>query len=83
MPPPLCAYHLKILGKWGLVKRTFDHGEGRKEFSYYSITPAGAEAVRIEDILLHRSDRMEERVPAAVCIVSWTNMPRCFIVGGV
>lgn len=80
--PSLCAYHLRLLGERGLVKRTFDHGEGRKEFSYYSITRSGTEAVWIEDLLIHGPARTAERPPGKIYIVSWSNMPRCLIVGG-
>ncbi|MGA1793755.1 MAG: ArsR/SmtB family transcription factor [Thermoplasmatota archaeon] len=42
--PTTAAYHLNILKRNGLVEKEFHNEEGRRDYSFYHITPRGERA---------------------------------------
>jgi DNA-binding IclR family transcriptional regulator len=78
IPPSLCAYHLRLLMDRDLVVRSFDHSEVRKEFSFYRISPLGEKVLRFNDSI----ELDPGPVQRWIRLVSWRNMPRCFVYRG-
>jgi len=42
--PTTAAYHLNVLRKMGFVEKRFRNEEGRRDYSFYHITPKGERA---------------------------------------
>jgi DNA-binding transcriptional ArsR family regulator len=47
--PTTLAYHLGILGENGLLSKSFKSVEGRRDYSYYTISDKGRDMIRISE----------------------------------
>lgn len=47
--PTTLAYHLKVLEENGLLSKSFRSVEGRRDYSYYTISDKGRDMIRISE----------------------------------
>ncbi|MDG6224195.1 MAG: winged helix-turn-helix domain-containing protein [Candidatus Thermoplasmatota archaeon] len=80
--PSLCAYHLGLMRDRGLVENVVCRKEGRRDYSFYIPTPRCLHLIAIgEELSREGGPEPARELPNKIVIVSWGNLPRCFVHG--